>query len=169
MEDAPETISVFSNSDVVVLRSGKAKKTDPPIPADLAPLPGNGKRKRRFQEEPEEKPLLEPIRFRYSTEKVVEEPVEEIADPEDIQEETAETRSSRSRSRRRRHSENRDAAPKAEETPAPRQEKPKKEPKPAAEEPAAPEADQEKKPSRRRPNHRRRKPKTGPENGQGAN
>ena len=169
MEDAPETISVFSNSDVVVLRSGKAKKTDPPIPADLAPLSGNGKRKRRFQEEPEEKPLLEPIRFRYSTEKVVEEPVEEIADPEDVQEETAETRSSRSRSRRRRHSENRDAAPKAEETPAPRQEKPKKEPKPAAEEPAAPEADQEKKPSRRRPNHRRRKPKTGPENGQGAN
>ena len=40
MEDAPETISVFANADIAVLRSGKAKKNDPPIPADLAPISG---------------------------------------------------------------------------------------------------------------------------------
>ena len=141
-----------------------------PIPADLAPLSGGGKRKPRFQSTEEEKPLLEPIRFRYSTEKVVEEPAEELPEQlPDVQEESPEAKSGRSRSRRRRHSESKEAAPKAEEAPAPRQEKPRKEPKPAAEEPVAPAADQEKKPSRRRPNHRRRKPKTGPDNGQGAN
>ena len=56
MEDNPETISVFSNEDIAVLRSGKARKNDPPIPADLAPISGSGKRVRR--EQTEEKPLL---------------------------------------------------------------------------------------------------------------
>ena len=46
MEDSPETISVFSNEDIAVLRSGKAKKNDPPIPADWAPISGGGKRER---------------------------------------------------------------------------------------------------------------------------
>ena len=46
MEDSPETISVFPNTDIAVLRSGKAKKNDPPIPADLAPISGSGKRVR---------------------------------------------------------------------------------------------------------------------------
>ena len=160
MEDAPETISVFPNGEVVVLRSGKAKKNDPPIPSDLAPLSGGGKRKRRFAEEETEKPLLEPIRFRYSTENVVDEPeqeAEEIAAEED----TSEAKPPRSRSRRRRHGEHRDAAPKQEETSAPKQEKAPKEPRqtPAPEAPAAGE-DPEKKASRRRPpHHRRRKPK----------
>lgn len=75
MEDNPETISVFSNEDIAVLRSGKARKNDPPIPADLAPISGSGKRVRR--EQTEEKPVLEPIRFRYSTEKIVDDPEEE--------------------------------------------------------------------------------------------
>jgi len=164
MEDSPETISVFPNTDVVVLRSGKAKKNDPPVPADLAPLSGGGKRKRRFQEE-EEKPLLEPIRFRYSTEKIVDEPEEE--DDQPATEESSEAKPARSRSRRRRHPEQKDkeSAPKKEETakkeesPAPKSEKPRKESKPAQEETPSTESDQEKKP-RRRPNHRRRKPKT---------
>ena len=101
MEDAPETITVFSNEDIAVLRSGKAKKNDPPIPADLAPISGNGKRVRREKKE-EEPVLLEPIRFRYSTEKIVEEP--ELPLEEDT-EETVENRESaegKSRSRRRR-------------------------------------------------------------------
>ena len=75
MEDNPETVSTFSNEDIAVLRSGKARKHDPPIPADLAPISGSGKRVRR--EQAEEKPLLEPIRFRYSTEKIVDDPEEE--------------------------------------------------------------------------------------------
>ena len=159
MEDEPETISVFANADIAVLRSGKAKKNDPPIPADLAPISGSGKRVRR--ETTEEKGFLEPIKFRYSTEKIVEEPVDEVE--EELTEE-GENKSSRSRNRRRRQQK---AAPEAqprEAAPAPKAEKPKKEvkepkePKESRQE-AEGEGEQEKKPQpRRRPNHRRRKP-----------
>ena len=78
MEDSPEIISIFSNSDIAILRSGKARKNDPPIPADLAPISGSGKRIRR--EETEDEPVrLDPIKFRYSTENIVdEEPDAEI-------------------------------------------------------------------------------------------
>ena len=38
MEDHPETISCYKNCDICVLRSGKARKNDPPIPRDLAPI-----------------------------------------------------------------------------------------------------------------------------------
>ena len=38
MEDHPETISCYKNCDICVLRSGKARKNDPPIPKDLAPI-----------------------------------------------------------------------------------------------------------------------------------
>ena len=44
LEDQPETISTFANEDIAVLRSGKAKKNDPPIPADLAPISGAAKK-----------------------------------------------------------------------------------------------------------------------------
>ncbi len=160
MEDAPETVSVFPNGDIAVLRSGKAKKNDPPIPADLAPISGSGKRVRREPEE--EKILLEPIRFRYSTEKIVEEEPEEV-------EEAAEEKPSRSRNRRRKpRSEGPREPQQPKEAPAPRQEKPKKEPKEHKEPreskeprelPVTEAEGEEKKPSRRRPNyHRRRRP-----------
>ncbi len=71
MEAHEDTVNVFKNEDIAVLRSGKAKKNDPPIPADLAPISGGGKRVRK--EEPAERLHLEPIRFRYSEEAVVEE------------------------------------------------------------------------------------------------
>ena len=162
MEDAPETISVFKNADIAVLRSGKAKKNDPPIPADLAPISGSGKRVRKPKEE-EEKLLLEPIRFRYSTEQVVEEVEEtvwEAAAPE-----TEEAKPSRSRRRRKPHSSPKEGK---EEQPA-KAEKPEKAEKPAKpkkekEQPKEPKPEGEgtgdpaKKNHRRRPNHRRRKP-----------
>ena len=163
MEDSPETISIFQNSDIAVLRSGKAKKNDPPIPADLAPISGSGKRFRR--QETEEKLLLEPIRFRYSTEKIVEE-TEEVREEQPAAE-NAEQKPARSR---RRKPANKEAAPKQPAAEAPqKQEKPKREPKKEPQEPRenkepkapAPEAEgeaQAKKP-RRRPNHRRHKPK----------
>ena len=40
MEKDPEEVRTFQNSEVLVLRSGKAKKTSPPIPDDLAPISG---------------------------------------------------------------------------------------------------------------------------------
>ena len=159
MEENPETISVFPNTDIAVLRSGKAKKNDPPIPADLAPISGSGKRTRkRFQEE--EELTLEPIRFRYSTEQVVEEP--EISE-EIPAEEPAEAKPSRSRRRRKHTGEGKPE----QEAPAQQPPKEKKEPKVReAKEPKEPKEnkpqeggeEQAKKP-RRRPNHRRRKPK----------
>ena len=143
MEDSPETVGVFANTDIAVLRSGKARKNDPPIPADLAPISGNGKRMRK--EEPEQETLvLEPIRFRYSTESVVTEEEAPAADEQPEQKP--------SRRRRKPQAE----APK-EVKPEPRQDKPKQKAAPAPE----PESQErpEKKPSRRRPNYRRRKPK----------
>ena len=77
MEDRPEAIGNFSNEEIAVLRNGKAKKTDPPIPADLAPISG-GNNRRRFQKElPEEAPALDAIKFRYSEETVADDVVAE--------------------------------------------------------------------------------------------
>ena len=167
LEDQPEVIGSYANGDIAILRNGKAKKNDPPIPDDLAPISGSGKRVRKA--DPEEKILLEPIRFKYSTEQIVEEPEEPVAAPAaEEAEDTQGQKSSRSRRRRNRgHGEqNKGEQPKQAES-APRE---KKEPKPPREHKEhkehkdAPEAkesagEQAKKPHRR-PNHRRhRKPK----------
>ena len=176
MEDSPETISVFRNEEIAVLRSGKAKKNDPPIPADLAPISGSGKRVRKEKTE-EEPVLLEPIKFRYSTENVVDE-------PEEANQETDESKRNRNR-RRKPNAPKQEPAPKAEQPKkeaAPKVEQPKKEhpkkeqkkeqPKkevPAAAEGEAPQTPKEgaHKSSRHRNNYRRyRKPKQGSE-GQG--
>ena len=167
MEDAPETISVFANADIAILRNGKAKKNDPPIPADLAPISGSGKRVRR-EEPQEEKGFLEPIRFRYSTEKIVEEPEEQEEQP---QTEAGEEKSARSRNRRRKPQGNKEPQQPKPEQPAPKAEKPRREPREQpAPKAAAPEAEgeaSEKKPNpRRRPNHRRRKPQKSAGDGQ---
>ena len=156
MEDSPETISVFANADIAVLRSGKAKKTDPPIPADLAPISGAGKRVRRTIAE-QESLLLEPIRFRYSTESVVEEPEKQEETPAA---ETAEQKSSRSR-RRRKHSGEQGAESEKHPEPAPREKKEAKEPKEPKEVKPQAEGEEAVKKSRRRPNHRRRRSKSG--------
>ena len=79
LEDQPEIVSTFLNTDIAVLRSGKAKKNDPPIPADLAPISGAGKHSKPAAQETEASPSLDPIKFRYSTESLVEEPEEEVA------------------------------------------------------------------------------------------
>ena len=154
MEDAPETISVFKNTDIAILRSGKAKKNDPPIPADLAPISGSGKRVRRKFEE-EESMQLEPIRFRYSTESVVEEVEGPAAEP--VQE-TEEAKPGRSR-RRRKPQGNAPREQKEEQPSKPeKQEKPKKEKEQSKETKTESENEPARKNSRRRPNHRRRKP-----------
>ncbi|MBR6825067.1 MAG: stage 0 sporulation family protein, partial [Oscillospiraceae bacterium] len=52
LEKQPDTIVCHKNCDICVLRSGKAKKTDEPIPDDLAPISGNK------QNKPVEKPAF---------------------------------------------------------------------------------------------------------------
>ena len=169
MEDEPETISIFANSDIAVLRNGKAKKTDAPIPADLAPISGSGKRIRK--EKDEESLLLEPIRFKYSTERIVEEPEEKEEALEPASEGPEAPQPGRSSRRRRRGRSQNGEAPKADapakaetapkekkEPKPPREPKENKEPrenKPASEGPEDPA----KKPRRRNPHRRHHKPK----------
>ena len=149
MEDSPETANYFANTDIAILRNGKAKKNDPPIPANLAPISGSGKRVHR--EEKEEDPVaLDPIRFRYSTESVVDDT------PAAPQEQEAPKPP-----RPRRPRKPRPDAPKGERRPAPRKEQPKKE-QPADQ----PRKEQEGDKPRRRNNYRRyRKPRNPGEGG----
>ena len=118
MELQPEVIATYANSDIAVLRSGKAKKNDPPIPADLAPISGNPK---RVQKEPEEdRPVLDSIRFRYSTETIAEEHSPESAKPDT--EQTPDTHHNRSRRKNRKPkppAEPAEKAPQKQAAPAP--------------------------------------------------
>ena len=150
MEDEPDTVRVFANEDIAILRNGKAKKNDPPIPADLAPISGAGKRVRREKKE-EDTAFLDPIKFRYRQEAVVEEEAEDAAS---VSQEQAESRNRRNRNRNRNK-------PKAERTEA-EATSVVSEPVPA-EPQAAPEESGEKPKNnhRRRYYHHRRKPKSG--------
>ena len=146
MEDEPETITSFSNDEIAVLRSGKAKKTDPPIPADLAPISGSGKRARKPEPKEEKPALLDPIKFRYSEEAIVEEPEEE----EIVEEVAAEDAPKKNNRRRNRNKGQRKDKPQetvpVEAPPAPVEE--------------APAGDKPKKNNRRKYYHHR-KPKQG--------
>ena len=183
MEEHPETISIYANADIAVLRNGKAKKNDPPIPADLAPISGGQQKRRRKEEEPEEgRMFLDPIRFRYSTESIVDEvPAEPIVEdvPEAPEQEPRQNKSRRRRSRsgkpKTQEAEKTAPAekPKAQE---PKPQKPKQpkakpqEPKAKSEQPkaepgekSADSTQKSNKPHRRHNGHRRHKPKTGGE------
>ena len=147
-EDRPETVGVFANADIAVLRNGKAKKNDPPIPADLAPISGSGRRPgKKF--ELDEPVALDPIKFRYSEEKVVEEEPAEVveAEAEPVQEEKKPGR------RRRNRRGKGEQAEKPAEKPVEKKEKPAEKKAETAE---GGEAAQKK---RRRNFHRRRRPK----------
>ncbi len=107
MEEQPEEVGCYHNCEICVLRNGKAKKNDPPIPADLAPISGNGKRP-RVKEQPVEHMTLDPIRFRYRSDEIVPEnpePQEEwTTETPEAPVQTQEGRQSASRRRRRRSS-----------------------------------------------------------------
>ncbi len=128
MEQQPEVIGTYANADIAILRNGKAKKTDAPIPADLAPISGGGKRVKEKKEEQEEI-FLDSIRMRYSDQTIA----EETAPAEEGNEEAR----SASRNNRRRKPRKKSG----EKSAAPKQETPK----------------QENKPAPRRSNHRRRR------------
>jgi len=182
MEEDMNIVSVFANADIAVLRSGKAKKGDAPIPADLAPISGSGKRVKKQEEE--ESLFLEPIRFRYSEEALVEEeeePKEYVPEEEKPQEKPARSRRRKDRKEKQDREEEAPRAekkeqpkaekkkeqprgekkPKPEKKPQPKKEQPKKE-APAEEAAASQEGETQAK-KRRRPNYRRRKPNNKPQ------
>ena len=174
LDDSPETVKEFLVEEIAVWRNGKAKKNDPPIPEDWAPISGGGKRKPRLEKiEPEEK--LEPIRFRYRQEAVAEEEA-----PEQPSEEAPKPNKPRRQRERKPQPEQQpkkdgqevtkpqpkketpEAAKQQPKKEQPKKEPPKKQPKAEPTEPEAGEATEEgaKKTNRRpRPNYRHRRPK----------
>ena len=164
MEDEPETIGTFANADIAILRSGKAKKNDPPIPDDLAPISGAGKRMKKKVEEESEKPFLDPIRFRYSEETVVEETA--LTEEETATEPKENKRRRRNKSKAQNQSEQSEA-PKAEkkaEQPKPEKKKEKKQPEAPKEQAETAAGEDAAKKPRRRHHRRYHKPKSGGEN-----
>ena len=105
LEKAPDTIVTHSNADIAVLRSGKAKKNDPPIPEDLAPI--SGASSRIVREEPEKRAFLDPIKFFEEQEEVS---VPEATE-EPVQGEEKHKRSRRNRHRNKHRGENKENAP----------------------------------------------------------
>ncbi|MDR0889108.1 MAG: stage 0 sporulation family protein [Oscillospiraceae bacterium] len=65
LEKQPDTCVCHKNCDICVLRNGKAKKTDAPIPDDLAPISGNLNRRKKKEEFTT---YLEPVVMRRSAE-----------------------------------------------------------------------------------------------------
>ena len=98
MERNPETLGIYRNEEIAVLRSGKAKKNDPPIPEDLAPISG-GTRPAPKAEEPAPEPFFQPIKFRFSEEEVV--PAEDVATEQSQEGHKSRSRRRRNRSERR--------------------------------------------------------------------
>jgi len=151
MEDRPETIGTYQNDSIAVLRNGKAKKNDPPIPPDLAPI--SGSKKRHSAENDNGRMFLDPIKFRYSTETVA----EEVSEPETqtVEEENPQQAKPTGNNRRR----------KARRV-KPQQDKPQQEKLPAgqtqkeqAKQPQVPKEQEPAKKPHRRPNHRRHRPR----------
>ena len=84
MEDEPETIGCYKNCDICVLRSGKAKKNDPPIPKDVAPLSGDRQPVKKKQPSfDRDLPVLEPVILHSEA---INTPVQTPAAPEPAQE-----------------------------------------------------------------------------------
>jgi len=132
MERQPETVGTYANADIAVLRSGKAKKNDPPIPEDLAPISGNRRRRREEPEAESGRMFLDPIKFRYSTESVVEAPeVTQTEEPASEPEATEQKPGgNRRRNRRRPGGKKPQQAAPAEKPQQPKQEQPKAEGQP---------------------------------------
>ena len=101
MENDPEEIRCYKNCDICVLRSGKAKKNDPPIPDDLAPISGArdaaadllSRADQRLvlaaeEAEPETEPMPEPrpARRQNRDRPAWQEPAEHPAEPESVPE-----------------------------------------------------------------------------------
>ena len=144
LEKEPDTILTYPNAEIAVLRSGKAKKNDPPIPEDLAPISGAGKRIRR--EETQKRAFLDPIMY-FEEKKEVAEPVQE-AEVVEAETEDKPKRNRRNRHRNKNRGEHKESAPQAE---SPKSEAPKAE---------VPQGDgQQKKNHHRRNRHRHHKPK----------
>lgn len=127
LEQQPDTIVCHHNCDICVLRNGKARKTDPPIPDDLAPISGNPQKCRK-KEAPELKTYLEPVVMRQNAAVLEEARTNEA----DIQDEQQRGKRRRRGGRGRRH-EGEGEVPQEQEARRPAEAKKPAEPKKPAE------------------------------------
>ena len=118
MENQPDTITSYRNSDICILRNGKAKKNDPPIPADLAPISGSGVRRKLKEPEAEPQVELEAVKYRG----------ESIA-PERVSQVETETEESHNRRRRKRPERKTEAESQQAEKPHQKENQPPRKPK----------------------------------------
>ena len=121
MEDEPETINCYKNCDICVLRSGKAKKTDPPIPKEVAPLSSKPRPAKKFVELSDE-PMPDVIISGETVPAKVQPAV-----PEEPEETDAGKTSGNRRRRKKPAVQNPEAAPRQETTEKPKQDKPRQE------------------------------------------
>jgi len=146
MEDAPDQVNCYKNCDICVLRNGKAKKNDPPIPKELAPISSKPRPAKKFVEFSDDEPMPDVIITGRDMPPVKSEPAWDdmdlpapafLADILDTQEEKADVPSKSSRNRRRRKKpsgQHADAAPK-QETAEKSEKKQEKSQKPKADKP----------------------------------
>ena len=133
MENQPDTITSYRNSDICILRNGKAKKNDPPIPADLAPISGSGVRRKLKEPEAEPQVELEAVKYRG----------ESIA-PERVSQVETETEESHNRRRRKRPERKPEAESQQAEKPHQKENQPPRKPK-------KPQAEEGQQPKKQRP------------------
>lgn len=143
MEDHPETIGAYPTSEIAVLRNGKAKKNDLPIPREIAPISSKPRAARKAEPAPKEDTLM-PIVFKkldeYFTEAA---PGQAPAVPEEA-EKTEKTEQTRRRSRRKRKSTGGEGRPEGAQEPV------KQEPRQEAKQPKPERPRQERKPRENR-------------------
>ncbi len=173
MEDQPDQVNCYHNCDICVLRNGKAKKNDPPIPKEIAPISSKPRPAKKVEEVPDE-PLPEVIITGRDMPPVTPEPEWEPEEAPAEEKPEGAKPANRRRRRKKPAAPAQDAAPRQEggEKPQrpkaekPRQEKPRPQGQPKQPKAPKPEAAQEtpKPETAKSANHRRRRrrPHTGP-------
>ena len=163
MEESPDTIGCYKNCDICVLRNGKARKNDPPIPKDLAPISSKPRKVQPKEEEFEPLPeLIYPDQVSsfdqesmFAAKKELFEAPQQSAEAQAAEEPAEEgkpDKQPRRRSRRRR-GKGTDGAPeakpqteKAPEKPAEKKPEPRRDKRPNEQKPRQPRPNGEKKP-----------------------
>ena len=132
LEQQPDTIVCHKNCDICVLRNGKAKKNDTPIPDDLAPISGDPKRRSKKNDAPQFTTYLDPVVMKQNAE-VLEEARTNAPEIEEVEEAAKRRRRRGGRGRNKSKAEAKPAEAKPAKPAEPRPAKPEGKPVKAAE------------------------------------
>ena len=132
LEQQPDTIVCHKNCDICVLRNGKAKKNDTPIPDDLAPISGDPKHRSKKNDAPQFTTYLDPVVMKQNAE-VLEEARTNAPEIEEVEEAAKRRRCRGGRGRNKSKAEAKPAEAKPAKPAEPRPAKPEGKPAKAAE------------------------------------